>query len=508
MRLGKRITYMLLTAALVIVSALTPMETKAGQSKILMDAESLVTADWNNPEGDVEVKDGTLVFPKDSSKYTRFIAKTPAKIDEMSDTLVTLSATIKMEKMAKGESFILGFGMRSIEAKPGDAENIEVAFTNDGGIKASITVYDEEEKADTIMSPKSCGMSIGSAADVTVSITTDSRIKLTVNNREVGSGKLPVNGEGRVGFLQTGGCSGVVSNVELVHYEYDRPENTNIVEDFEKGGMDVSKLTAKMLWTAVSAPMGQMVEEYKGSQVLMHRNTGAAYIGTTYTYSNFVMTFDVPYFNLEDQYNKDGKLELSKFNKLIVTLGGERSDWDSLRWDLSGEAIVLEPGTIYSNSNRESYSAILSKNPFEEGKPFSIQVKMVDSVVTVGMKWLNEEKFQTVLQYKLKGGTPTGYIHIWAPQAATFAIDNLEITNLDDTPNLVETEYISGKIEKPAGNAPEPLERVYAEVITEKTGPSWYLLIPTTAVVSAGALIITALATRGKKKEKEEAKDE
>lgn len=508
MRLGKRFAYSLLVVAMLTVSTLIPMETKAGKSEILMDAETLASADWNNPEGDVEIKKGTLVFPKESTKYTRFIAKTPAKKDDMSDSLVTLSASIKMEKMDKGASFILAFALSSIESLQGEAGNVEVTFTNDGGMKASIVVYDESGKAKTIVAPRSCGMSLGNAANVTVDISTDSQIELKINNRVVGSGTLPGTGEGRVGFLQTGGCQGIVSNVELVHYKYERPENTNVSEDFEKGAIDTSKLTAKMLWTALNAPIGQMVQDYKGNQVLMHMNTGAAYIGTLYPYSNFEMTFDVPYLRAVDEFDKNGKLIGTKFNKLIVTLGGERADWDTLKWDIAAEAVVLEPGTVYSNSNRETYSAILEKNPFEEGKPFSLKVKMVDSVMTIGIKWLEEKEFQTVLQYKLRGGTPNGYIHIWAPQAATFAIDNLKITNLDEGANVIETEYQSGKIVIPEDSKPEALERVYKEVDVKTGKPSWYLLIPTTAVVSAGALLITALAMRGKKKKEEAAQDE
>ena len=501
MRRGKRIAYVLLAAALLTVSALTPMETKAGKSELVLDGESLVTSDWNNPEGDVVIEEGKLVFPNESTDYTRFIAKTPVKKEEKVTNLVTLAASIKFNQLPQGKSFILAFGLGSVESLPGEAGNIEVAFTNDGGIKAGVTAYSDEGTAEAIVAPKNCGVSLNKEAKVNVVITTDSKIEVTVNNQKIGSGALPVSGEGRVGFLQTGECGAVVSNVELIHYEYDRPENTNIVEDFEKGAMDTSKLTAKMLWTAVSAPMGQVVQDYNGNQVLMHINTGAAYIGTMYQYSNFEMTFDVPYLNVEKEYTEDGKLKLVDFNKLIVSLGLEKADWDSPRYDLAAEVVVLEPGTVYSNSNREAYSTTLTKNPFEEGKPFSMQVKMVDSVITVGMKWLEEENFTTVLQYKLKGGTPTGHLHIWAPQAANFAIDNLKITNLDDDANVIETEYQSGKIVVPEGNAPEALERVYAKT-QEKEGTSWYLLIPVTAGAGASALLITALLTRGKKKEK------
>lgn len=502
MRRGKRIAYVLLAAALLTVSALTPMETKAGKSELVLDGESLVTSDWNNPEGDVVIEEGKLVFPNESTDYTRFIAKTPVKKEEKVTNLVSLAASIKFNQLPQGKSFILAFGVSSIESLAGEAGNIEVAFTNNGGIKAGITVYNDDGTAQVIVAPKSCGMSLNKEAKVYVVITNDGNIELTVNNQKVGSGKLPVSGEGRVGFLQTGECSAVVSNIELMHYEYDIPENTNIVEDFEKGGFDTSKLTAKMLTAVVKYPMGQVVEDYNGNQVLMHTNTSVAYIGTVYQYSNFEMTFDVPYLNIKSEYTDDGNIKKAAFEKLLITIGGEKEDWDSARYDLSAEAIALENGRVYSNSDKENHTAELTKNPFEEGKPFSMQVKVVDGTLTVGMKWLEEENFQTVLQYRLKGGTPLGHIHIWAPTAATFAIDNLKITNLDDDANIIETEYKNGKFVIPEGNAPEELERVYADVV-EQEGPSWYLLIPVTAGAVVCAILITVLITHGKKKEKE-----
>ncbi len=502
MRRGKRIAYVLLAATLMTISALTPMETKAGKSELALDGESLVTSDWNNPEGDVVIEDQKLVFPKESTDYTRFIAKDPAKREEKVTNLVSVDASITFNQLPQGKSFILAFGMSSIESVPGEAGNIEVAFTNDGGIKAGIVVYNEDGTTNVIAAPKSCGVSLNKAAKVNVTITNAGVIEVTVNNQKVSSGQLPVSGEGRFGFLQTGECGAVVADIELIHYEYDMPENVNIVEDFEKGGLDTSKLTAKMITAAIKYPMGQEVQDYNGNQVLMHLNTKVAYIGTVYQYSNFEMTFDVPYLNIEREYTEEGTLKKAELEKLMITIGGEKADWDSARYDLCAEAIALEKGKIYSNSDKENHTVELTKNPFEEGKPFSMQVKVVDGVLTVGMKWLEEENFDTVMQYKLKGGTPTGYLHIWAPTTASFALDNIKITNLDDDANIIETEYRNGKIVIPEDNVPEELERVYAEV-KEQEGPSWYLLIPVTAVVTVGAILITVLSTRSKKKEKE-----
>ena len=491
------------------------MEIKAGSSEILLDGETLSTSAWTNPEKDVVVEEQKLVFPEESTDYTRFIAKSPVKLEELSSILVSMSATVKFNKLPQGKSFILAFGLSSIESIAGEAGNIEVAFTNDSGVKAGITVYNEDGTAQVIATSKSCGISLNKAASIEAVITTDQKIQLTVNGNTVCSETIPVSGEGRFGFLQTGECAAEVSNIELVHYKYDRPENTNVSEGFDLEDATGSEMTVQEITKAtldsvveirtesvqMDSWMGQYVTEYNGNQVLMHVNTGCAYIGTRYQYSNFEMTFDVPYVGVEKEYNEDGTAKKLGFDKLMVTLGGEQVDWQYPKWDLFAETVVLENGTAYSNSNREANHAILEKNPFTEGKPFSMQVKMVDSILTIGMKWLEEDNFQTVLQYKLRGGTPTGHLHIWAPQAANFAIDNLKITNLDENPKVIETEYISGKIQVPEGKAPEKLERVYAD--KKQEGPNWYLLIPVTAGVGVSALAITALILRRKKKESE-----
>ena len=131
-------------------------------------------------------------------------------------------------------------------------------------------------------------------------------------------------------------------------------------------------------------------------------------------------------------------------------------------------------------------------------------MSVVDGVVTTGMKWMQEEKYQTVLIYEMRNGTPSGYIHIWATTAGQSAIDNLKIKNLDESPNLITTEYQSGKWEVPEDYAYEPVKRVYAESQQESEKAfSWYLLIPTTTLVGVLAIAATALATSKKKNKKE-----
>ena len=507
MKRGKRNIYALLSVTILSLFLFLPMETKAGYSEIVYDATSLEDSKWNNPENDVTPVEGTLVFPETSTEYTRYITKTSAKLDDGLSNLVEVNATLKLRKLPSGKSFIFAFGLSSVEALPGEEENVEVRFTNAGGIKIDIVAYGDDGNPVTIAQPKSCGMSLNTAATVNAKISAEGVITVTVNGRSICSATLPVSGEGRVGFLQTGECAAEISNLKVIQYKYDRPSNVNIKEGFDSGAMNVAALTSEMIDMPNAIPRGLVVEEYKGNQVLKFNNTGKAFVGTTHQYSNFEMSFDVPFIQLETESFEDGT-KYRGMSSFAVTFGGEQSDWKTGdEWKKTADALVFNTSSVYSNNNKNELIATLEEQYFKNSeRGFSIKVKVVDAVVTVGMKWMDEQQFKTVLTYKLSTGTPMGYIHIWATSIGMFAIDNLTINNLDENPNLLELEYKSGKLVVPEDFSYKPVEKVYKEVETEEAKTSWYALIPATALVGLVALVVTALVIQRKGKKKKEAK--
>ena len=506
MRQGKRKICMLLAIVLTSGFMWFPMRVAAGASELVLDSTSLETSSWRNPEKDVVVEEGKLVFPENSTEYTRFISKTSARKDESFPNLVTVSADMKFNKLPAGKSFILALGMSSIEGVAGDTGNVEVTFTNAGSIKVGVTVYDENGNAVIVFQPKSCGISLKKAAKVYVEITTDSRIKVSVNNNVVGTGTIPVTGEGRVGFLQTGECGVEIANLEMIRYAYERPENSNVYEDFEKGTIDTSVLNVKTIDTLKAAPRGQSVEEYNGSKVLVSRNVGTSYIGTVYPYSNFEMSFDVPYIDTVTEYSDEGRLQKQGQTSFTVSMGGELSDWDVTGgWKKAAEAIVFTNTAVYSFNDSKGIRSELTENYFNNpDKGFSVKIAVVDGSVAVGMKWIDEASYHTILNYELKRGVPNGYLHIWTTGVGQYAIDNLKIENLDESPNLITTEFVSGKIEVPADVEYEPMERVYdtSKQAEENKEMGWYWLIPITIVVVAEALAICMFLTRDKNRKR------
>ena len=508
MRRGKKIFHVLLIAVLLCISMLQPIHVEAGLSETVIDSSMLDGTNWSNPDEDVVIKEGKILFTKNGTEYSRYISRAVAKMDEKNEKLVTVSSAVTFQSIPNGKAFIIALGLSSIEATSGEAGNIEVAFSNNGGIKVGVTVYDENGNAVSVVSPKVCNIAMKHVADVTVEISTDSKIKVLVNGSNVCSGTLPVSGEGRVGFMQTGICEVEIANVKMTQYGYERPENVNVDTDFEEGALDISALNAKVLELEASFPRGQYIEQYNGSNVFVFKNVYYSYLGTNYQYSNFEISFDVPYVNTETVYNEDGSLKEAGQTSIAVAFGGEQSKWQIVDgWMKAGETIFFHKDSVYSYNNREEWNAVLTEKYFTtKDRGFSVKLKVVDGLVEAGIKWMDENDFHTVLTYKMKSALPTGYIHIWAPEAGQCAIDNLKITNLDDTPNIIETEFKSGKWEYPEDTVYEPTQATYLEVDAEKNvlQLSWYYLIPAAALVSVIAVVITMVATR-KRKGKEEA---
>jgi len=445
--------------------------------------------DWNNMRKQVTVDEEKLIFPVDSTAKTGMICKTVIRGDKYFDALASAECSLKFTKLPAGQSFAISFGLAGIEAGLGNKGNVEVTFSNNNGLKVGVVAYETKGTPITVCKPTAAGMSIGTVAKVKAEILNSGKIVVTINGRTVCSGKLPVTGEGRFGFLQTGSCAAEVTDFKLNAYQYFRPENSNISEDFSEGSLNIAVLMGK----TITGNKTFTFEKYNGNPVLMMKSIGQTFLGTHAGYSNFEMTFDVPYMSTKAGIDQNGEA-VDGMGKLGISFGSQKTNAGSKGYEKAIDMVTFEKDLVYSMKNEKTINAI---NPYwSENKPFSLQVIVKDCVVTVGAKWMNEKTYQTLLTYELTNQDVTGYVHLWIVDKANCAIDNLKITNLDHNPTLVEKEFVSGKLEKPADFVYEPFERVYApeeqEVVEEKT-LSWYLLIPTTALV--GIVGIAAVDT-------------
>ena len=506
-----RFTAALLSVICLAVS-LVPVTARAGSSKTTVDncsfEEKLDNTVWNNPNGDVIIQDGKLVFPAESTADTRLITKTAVSKSDVISEMLYSSYSLKAVDIPEGKSFIIAIGLRSIESFSGEKGNIELRFSNDGGLQVGLYAYETADKAVTLAQPQQ----VGSGITAEWTLTADQHLTVKVNGTVLFDDTLPVTGEGRVGFLQTGGCHVEVSEVKIETFGYDRPENANVSERFDNGTMDTARLGSAMIKDYGYYPCRISVEDYKDNDVMMFRNSGLGYIGTKYPYSNFELTFDVPYLQREEVYAEDFTLLTPKSSWFGISFGDEYMDATWYDYDYKSPYMVYftEYSQVVDLKQDHKILAELADSDhafFAEGEErgFSVRFAVIDARVEIGIKWENEESFTKVCEYGIENGqTPTGYIHIWGSEPNNFAIDNIVITNKDVDPQLVEPDYCAGSVEVPQEHAFEKAEMIYKDTpVAEEPegGFNWYVLIPCAGGIAALLVAVSCLIA-GKRKRK------
>ncbi len=513
-----------LTAVLMFIAMCTacflPMTSFAGISYEVINntsfEEKISSAIWNNPESDVLSDNGKLVFPEESTEYTRLISKTAVKQSKELEKMFDAEYTLKPIKIPKGKEFILACGLSAIESVAGEEGTVELVLTNNGGITASLRVYETDGEPTELAKATKIGASVGSNLNVSIQLTTSQKYTAKINGKQIYSGKLPISGAGRIGFLQTGECHVEISSMNIMTYSYDTPENSNIEEHFDDDGFNASLLYAKMLFSySKYYPSSLDVQEYNGNEVLMFQNAGQGLISTTQQYSNFEMTFDVPYLQRVAESDEDGNTIVPRSGWIGITFGDEAMSQGTDRYVDAIDMIYFASGSQVRSLKKESTPILAdlanSKYAFwgeKETRGFSIKFSLVDAHIEVGIKWMDEKNFTTVASYDLEHGiTPTGYIHIWLCQPSNLAIDNLVVTNLDKNAALIETEYKSSKVIVPDDYAYQAESMTYNPELKEDEGFNWYLIIPCAAVVAVLCVAVPAIVVKtqkGKEKRKNE----
>ena len=186
------------------------------------------------------------------------------------------------------------------------------------------------------------------------------------------------------------------------------------------------------------------------------------------------------------------------------------ADWYST--DSVDQIVFDRTGTVASIKMEGFQTTLESHKYWEDFKPISVKLSVIDGDVTVGVKWVTEKEYTTVGNYKLETGSPSGYIRFSVPDVGNASVDNLKIMNLDDKANVIETEYQSSKVSVTDAEY-EPFEKVYANTAEDKKVVSfdkkammWYLLIPEALIIGAfivgGPLVVGAYRKKKAKGEK------
>lgn len=498
-------SFTLLLSLILVLCNITVFPVQAGTSEIVLDSgtisDELSEAVWNNPMGDVLAEAGNIVFPENSTEETRLITKTSIKANTIIERAATVSAELRFHNLPENEQFILAFGLKSVESMPGAEGNIEVSFVHDGNLKVGIAAYGENGEKHVLMEQISCG-SLDSTK-IEAILRTDNTLEVIVDGNQIGKVSIPTDGTGRIGFLQTGSCHVTISDINVISYRYATPENCDIYEDFESGTINKNLLTSKLVYQSYTYfPTKASIEEYNGNQVFMFCNTGAAYIGTMHQYSNFEISFDVPYLARVNELDEEGNIIKPKSEAFGIAFGGEAPDYTDFGYTTATDLVIFRNTSAIESMNGKYKTVDSEYRVFDPGndRPFSVKVTMMDSVVTVYLKWMEETQYKEVLSYQLSKETPTGYVQIWTTGLCNFAIDNLQINNLDINPNLIEVEYASALIEKPEDFDYQPMEAVYLEENKEESFQLYYYITPAVAFICVIVVGTVWICTRKQKK--------
>ncbi len=490
------------------------LKVSAGSSSIVVDntsfAEKLSETKWNDPNGDTIVEGGKIVFSSESTSDTRLITRDPAKSTKQFDEIFHANYTMKIKSIPAGEKFIAGFALQSVESYGEEAGNVEVVFENNGGIKVSLRAFDEDGEEQVLAAATSCGISQGSTFRMSVKATKGNQLTVTVNNKTLYHAEAPVKIEGRMGFLQTGSCAAEIHKVDILSHTYDTPENTNIFEDFENGGIDQSVLTSTMTRPTGHLPSGIMIEEYKGSNVLMFHNVIDGSFGTLHQYSNFEISFDVPYSLYQNVMDEDGFVSAQESAGFVIGIGDDTDSHSSYGYHSSADGIICEPRSIY-NLGKDVRVELADKGYYDEENSvgYSVKVTVIDTQVTAYVKALNATKWDQAFTYSLGDATPLGYVHVWATGRANFGIDNFKIVNLDQGANVTELDKEHATIPEATDWEYEPMKAVYAGDADENgniflSGPMFLAYAAVGGLVIVGSCAIASKAKRRLKKKEVE----
>ncbi len=452
----KKITTIVLGLAVAVGSILwAPQDVEAGFSNIVVDnasfSQELDTAKWHVPNKDVVAENGKLIFSANSNEETRIITMEPVRDSGNGKALFSANYTMKLKKLPAGEKFVLGFSLATVESNYEEAGNIEVVFESSNGVRVKLVAYNDDGDATVLANMANAGVSVGNDFTVSAVGTRSGNLSVKINGKTLYDKECPISMEGRIGFLQTGKCQAEVASVHIVSYKYDTPENVNFTEDFESGNFNANVLHSKLLAGTGHYPSGIQVEDYEGSKVLMYRNSNVGYLTTKYQYSNFEMSFDVPYIMRENILDENGKVTMPGNMDITVIIGADVSRYTAIEqvWQNAPDALLFNNHHVFSNRyiNNGVIEAIDNKGLWKEGttEGYSIKISMVDTKVKVFVKALDAKDWIQVLDYKIGNETPTGYIQIVSGYGrSNFAIDNLKVTNKDENAKVIKVDFKSG----------------------------------------------------------------
>lgn len=437
----------------------------AGASKVYIASETSVVADKINTgdfyaNGDVVAKDGKIRFGKSASLISKNRARNLGEYGMK--TIFTFDSVLNFSNLSENGQFSIGFGLDDLDGSIGDPNSLAIEISYEDGLYIGVSEYSAKAK-ENVLYPKMKFGKLLLNTDIAfhVEVGTDGLLNLTIGDSKVLTDrKLSVSAAGYIAFASEGDNAVTLSDLEIITYKYEAPENIEYKETFDQG------YNANVFYSESDAapitPSGLSVKNGK----LVFQNTAGAYITTKYVYSNFDLEFDLSDLYATAKYDENGKLVST-----ISTWFGIAFGCDS--YDMSADATVRQtswlqigriadglsyvepnPGIHYIFwDNNGSYNAKKQQSmsdfnlwdeDFIDGRTVNVKFSVADGVISLYYRFDGESEWGDPYFTYDMGTVKTGYVRIfsWGNTSVetkgleyngmgNFSIDNLTIRNTD-----------------------------------------------------------------------------
>lgn len=489
MRLKKFLSLGLVLALLVSCMAfLLPTNSytaQAGNSKleILNDTKAFnksvpLTTNWYF-KGDTIGYDGdptTIKFSELSDTENVLIYRTQPTVSEGNGKTLEVNATIKVETLDTGKSFGIYVGVPRLDFKPTEftKENYQgstyIYVVKDGANYKAGVKYLGATEVD-VCTPDAIPVT-GDQVKFKIEQTDDGKLiayagdyldaiysSTVYNNGKADADKIShkvgMLGFGSRGELTTDTCKAVVAltSISVINFYQSNPANFNAFETFDQDYFNGEEFVAS---GATCVQNGMF--NFKSGDI-------GATLRTKHWFSNFELSFDVPYIKRHPDVDANGKVTLDSCHRWTIMFGVNAPD----PMEITNCVSAIDAKTGYTTHFFSFYPAIKSDgysgntnmdfgvnwtdregialsnrdigdikndffNPMYDGRTFTIKLRVVNGLVTLDMKWEDENTWSNLFTRDI-GFTPEGYLGIYGGfangQPINMSIDNLKLTNLD-----------------------------------------------------------------------------
>lgn len=425
----------------------------AGKSPVDVNSTSyengFLTSEWE-VTGDVSAASSgvNIVFPESATSESKIVNKNRFNVMGNTDKFLDIDAGLEISSISEGKRFGITFGAAYYISKLSNGKMSFVWFEKEGteGLKVGVSTVDAGgQMTDLVVSNTAVAM-VGESFNICLSITTDKKCTLKINNEAVLEG---IEGltyfDGYCGLMQTGGIMAQISNLSISGYTNSTPANVDFIERFNYHDFNANMIYTYAMTSKYNPNAGIIVEDQK----LVWKDVADGYLSTKYKYSNVDISFDM---HLDNQFYYDAKgikqkkasagisfifgAEQYKENTVIPLKVTIAPNSNSIL-DTSFDTKVVMEGSLVG----EAQTVIIPEdvNIFndvtEEGVFANVWARMIDGKISVSLKYNNQPYFTKVFEADL-GTTPLGYVQIVSEGSISnrfcnFKMDNLSVANFD-----------------------------------------------------------------------------